>query len=53
MSNLVVVGVGRGNDAGIDGGIPDVLSEESLTDLVRVESVSGLDDLVALAAHIN
>jgi len=52
LSNLVVVGVGRGNDAGIDGGIPDVLSEESLTNLVRVEAVSGLDDLVALAAHV-
>ena len=47
------MGVGRRDDAGIDGSIPDVLGEEGLAELVRVETISGLNHLVALTTCSN
>jgi hypothetical protein len=48
LSDLVIVGVGGRDDTSIDGGIPKVLSEHSLAELIGVETVSGLNHIDSL-----
>jgi len=43
LSNIVIVRISRGYDASLIHFLPDVLGNQSLTELIRVKTVGRLD----------